>query len=183
MNVTVSVALISAGAALFGSALTALSSAWLTSRQLRHQRGLAQDQRLHDRSSQQRQHRREAYEQFLAQVDAAYRLLDQAWQSAPFTDHPNWEAGFVARRVMDETYVRVQLEGPAEVAASAAAVVKSVGKEFRLVERTAVEHESGDLSPAELDSVGRSAAVKARFATTEDFILVARSTLNGELGG
>jgi hypothetical protein len=135
MNATVAIALITSRSTLTAAGLTGSITARLSSRQLRHQRLLAREQRAEDRAGRQRERRRETYEHFLSQADATYRVLDEAWHAAPFADYPRWEAGFAARRTLDEASIRVQIEGPQDVADQGAVVVRSVGQEFRMHQR------------------------------------------------
>jgi hypothetical protein len=180
MNATVAVALITSLSTLTAAGLTGSIAAWLSSRQLRHQRLLAREQRAEDRADRRRERRRETYEHFLSQADAAYRVLDEAWLAAPFAGYPRWEAGFAARRALDEASIRVQLEGPQDVADQGAAVVRSVGQEFRL-HRTVLDAHPGTAgSAAGLDHAARAEALNARASVSTEFIMAARWSLDEE---
>ncbi|MFJ7213189.1 hypothetical protein [Amycolatopsis sp. NPDC098790] len=178
MNPTVAVALVTSLSTLAAAGLTGTISARLTRRQLEHQRVLAREQRAEERADHRRELRREVYQHFVSQVDEAYRVLDAGWFAAPFTGGSHWEGGFAARRALDEANVRVQLEGPEEVATQAAEVVRSVGREFREHRRILDAHPGATGSAAELDAAGRTEVLKARFRTTAEFISSARRELN-----
>lgn len=177
VNPTVAVALVTSLSTLAAAGLTGTISALLTRRQLEHQRVLAREQRTEERADHRRELRREVYQHFVSQVDEAYRVLDAGWFAAPFTEGSHWEAGFTARRALDEANVRVQLEGPEAVAAQAAEVVSSVGREFREHRRVLDAHPGATGSAAELAAATRSEVLKARFRTTAGFIASARQEL------
>jgi hypothetical protein len=181
MNDTVAVALITSLSTLSAAALAGAASAWVTSRQLRHQVALAREERGEQRAVDHREMRRESYERFLSQVDAAYRVLDEGWFARPFAEMPRWEAGFAARRALDEAYIRVRLVGPEEVAERGAQVVRSIGDEFRRHSRIVSSHPDTTGSPAELDPPARTEVLRARFAGSADFVTVAREALGSEL--
>ncbi|SFB40055.1 hypothetical protein SAMN05216266_11042 [Amycolatopsis marina] len=180
MNATVAVALITSLSTLAAAALTGMVSAWSNGRQLRHQRLLAREQQAEERGAQRRELRREAYQQFLSQADAAYRVLDEGWLAAPFAGSSRWEAGFTARRGLDEAYIRVQLEGPDRVAAEGANVVRSIGDEFRTHRRVLDANPGTQDCAAELDRAARADVLRARFRTSKDFVAAARDSLGDE---
>lgn len=178
MNPTVAVALITAASTLTAAALTGVLATWVNARQLRHQYRLAREQRAEDRADRLRQLRREAYQHLLSKADAAYRLLDEGWLAAPSTERPDWADGFAARRTLDEAVIRVQLEGPPEVAQQAAALVRSVGREFQLYRSVRDAAATSTQSAAELDS-GRAEAIRERSRANSAFIETARHALDG----
>ncbi|MFH8569199.1 hypothetical protein [Streptomyces sp. NPDC017993] len=181
MNDTVAIALITSLSTLSAAALAGAVSARVTSRQLRHQAALAREERGEKRAIDHREMRRESYERFLSQTDAAYRVLDEGWFALPFTEIPRWEAGFAARRALDEAYIRVRLVGPEEVAERGAEVVRSIGDEFRRHTRVVSSHPDTMSSAAELDPSARTKALRARFASSAEFVNVARQALGSEL--
>ncbi|MDT0382448.1 hypothetical protein RM572_27190 [Streptomyces sp. DSM 42041] len=162
MNDTVAVALITSVSTLTAAGLTGVVSARVTGRQLRHQRELAREERAEQRAAAHRDLCREACERFLAEADRAYRTLDAAWTAAPGAA-PDAEAGFAARRAVDEAFVRLQVAGPDAVAARGAEVVAAIGEEFRRVAR-------GEPS-------GRTDALRSRAAVTDAFARTARHVL------
>jgi hypothetical protein len=166
VNSTVAVALITSVSTLTAAALAGWVSARTTARQLRHQAALAREERAERRATDHRETRREAYERFLTRADAAYRLLDEHWLATSPAAPPATEAGFAARRALDEACVRVRLVGPEPVAERAVAVVRGIGEEFR-----AHVHATGP-SP---DTGSRARALRARSSTTGDFISAARA--------
>ncbi|MFG2212927.1 hypothetical protein [Streptomyces sp. NPDC048638] len=181
MNDTVAVALITSLSTLSAAALAGAASAWVTSRQLRHQVALAREERGEKRAIDYREMRREAYERFLSQADAAYRVLDEGWFVVPFAEIPRWEAGFAARRALDEAYIRVRLVGPEEVAEQGAKVVRSIGDEFRRHTRIVSSHPETTSSATALDPSARTEALRARFASSAQFVTAARQALGREL--
>ncbi|MFF3499200.1 hypothetical protein [Streptomyces sp. NPDC003247] len=181
MNDTVAVALVTSLSTLTAAALAGSISAWTTSRQLRHQALLAGEERAEQRANAYRDMRRESYERFLSQADAAYRVLDSGWMARPFTEPPHWEAGFTARRELDEAYIRVRLVGPEQVAELGAVLVRSIGKEFRLHARIVGSRPDAPDCAAELDPSARAQALNARFATSGEFVAAAREALGAEL--
>ncbi|QKW05819.1 hypothetical protein HUT18_04905 [Streptomyces sp. NA04227] len=195
MNPTVAVALITALSTLAAAGLAALVSARTTARQLRHQAALAREERAEQRAAARREARGLAYEQFLGRVDAAYRVLDEGWTARPFAEPLPWQAGFTARRAVDEALIRVQLTGPEEVAGAGRAVVRGLAEEFRthagaVGERATFgagdQRESGHevpLSAVELAPDARSAALRVRFATSRRFVAAARAALDGDGDG
>ncbi|WP_216216788.1 hypothetical protein [Amycolatopsis aidingensis] len=180
MDTTVAVALITSLSTLTAAALTGTISAWSNARQLRHQRLLAREQRAEERNGHRRELRRAAYQQFLAEADAAYRVLDEGWLAAPFTEPAPWKAGFAARRALDEAYIRVQLEGPDEVAAEGAKVVRGIGEEFTTHRRVLDANPGTPDSAVALDAQARAGALRVRFQTSKDFIAAARHALGEE---
>ncbi len=183
VNDTVAVALITSLSTLSAAGLAGSVSAWTTSRQLRHQASLACEERAEQRATAFREMRREAYERFLHQADAAYRVLDDGWFARPFTESPRWEAGFAARRALDEAYIRVRLVGPEDVAEQGARVVRGIGDEFRLHARIVGCHPEATDAAAELEPSARPQALSVRFATSGDFVAAARRALESELPG
>jgi hypothetical protein len=181
VNDTVAVALITSLSTLTAAGLAGSVSAWTTSRQLRHQALLAREERAEQRTTAYREMRRESYERFLSQADAAYRVLDSGWMARPFTEPQRWEAGFAARRALDEAYVRIRLVGPEDVAELGAAVVRDIGDEFRLHARIVGSHPEATDCAAELDPSARAQALRARFATNDEFAAAARQALGAEL--
>lgn len=181
MDDTVAVALITSLSTLAAAGLAGVVSAWTNKRQLQHEALLARDERAEQRATDHRERRREAYERFLAQADAAYRVLDDAWFARPPAHETHRDAGFAARRTLDEAYVRVQLVGPEEVAEAGAGVVRGIGQEFRLHTHIADAHPDTTDGAADLDSSARTQAVRARFTTTREFVAAARRALGGEL--
>ncbi|MFF0160411.1 hypothetical protein ACFYRY_23205 [Streptomyces sp. NPDC005263] len=125
--------------------------------------------------------RRDAYEKFLSQADAAYRVLDEGWFALPFTELHRWEAGFAARRALDEAYIRVRLVGPDDVAERGAGVLRSIGDEFRLHARIVNDSPDTAGSAAELEPPAHSAALRARLTSTTEFVTVARRALGSQL--
>ncbi|MGW3598785.1 hypothetical protein [Streptomyces sp. NPDC005167] len=125
--------------------------------------------------------RREAYEKFLSQADAAYRVLDDGWIALPLTELRRWEAGFAARRALDEAYIRVRLVGPDDVAERGAEVLRSIGDEFRLHARIVNGSPDAAGNAAELEPSARSGALRARVASSTEFVTVARRALESEL--
>ncbi|GAA3072386.1 hypothetical protein GCM10010448_64040 [Streptomyces glomeratus] len=181
VNDTVAVALVTSLSTLTAAALAGSVSAWTTSRQLRHQALLAGEERAEQRENANREMRRESYERFLSQADAAYRVLDSGWMAKPFTESPHWEAGFAARRALDETYIRVRLVGPENVAEMGAAVVRGIGDEFRLHARIVGSHPDTSDCAADLDPSARAHALQARYATSGEFVAAARGALGAGL--
>jgi hypothetical protein len=181
VNDTVAVALVTSLSTLTAAGLAGSFSAWTTSRQLRHQALLAGEERAEQRANAYREMRRESYERFLSRTDAAYRLLDSGWTAGPFREPPHWDAGFAARRALDEAYVRVRLVGPENVAELGAGVVRGVGDEFRLHARVVSSRPDASECPAELDPPARAQALQVRFATNGEFVAAARSALGAEL--
>jgi hypothetical protein len=167
VNDTVAVALITSLSTLSAAALAGWVSARTAARQLRHQAALAREERAERRATDHRETRREAYERFLTRADAAYRLLDEHRRATP----PTTEAGFAARRALDEACIRVRLVGPDHVAERARAVVRGIGEEFRIH-----AHATGT-SP---DTGARTRALQARSSTTADFLSAARRALENE---
>ncbi|MCQ4041497.1 hypothetical protein ACFOSC_12775 [Streptantibioticus rubrisoli] len=180
MNDTVAVALITSLSTLSAAGLAGSVAAWTTRRQLSHQARLAREERAEQRATAFRQLRREAYERFLSQADAAYRVLDEGWFARPFAESPRWEAGFAARRALDEAYVRVRLVGPEDVAEQGARVVRGIGEEFRSHARIVAAHPQAADCAAELDPSARPQALRVRFTTSGDFVAAARHALEGE---
>ncbi|WP_328539166.1 hypothetical protein [Streptomyces sp. NBC_00344] len=180
MNDTVAVALVTSLSTLTAAGLAGSLSAWTTGRQLRHQALLAAEERAEQRANTHREMRRESYERFLSQTDAAYRVLDSGWMASPFSEPPHREAGFAARRALDEAYIRVSLAGPENVAALGAAVVRGIGDEFRLHTRVVGSHPGATDRAAELDPSARAQALEVRFATNGEFVAWARRALGAE---
>ncbi|NBM18847.1 hypothetical protein [Streptomyces sp. GC420] len=181
MKDTVAVALITSLSTLTAAGLAGAVSAWATGRQLRHQAVLAREERAEQRAVAQRELRRESYERFLREADAAYRVLDEGWFAAPFTETDRWEAGFAARRTLDEAYIRVRLVGPESVAERAAEMVGSIGGEFRLHAHVARSGPGTADSAAALDPGARARALRARYASSGEFVTAARRALGGDL--
>lgn len=182
MTDTVAIALITALSTLTAAGLTGVTSAWLTSRQLRHQRALAREERAAHWAARQRDLRREVYEQLLARADAAYRVLDEGWTTAGLPEASR-DAGFAARRALDEVQVRVMLEGPEDVAEQAAGLVRGVGAEFKLLRGVLDAHPGAAVSAAELDRAARTGALTARTRSGEAFVAAARRALGSEPPG
>jgi hypothetical protein len=180
VNDTVAVALITSLSTLAAAGLAGAVSAQVTARQLRHQRELAREERAERRAIDHRETRRESYERFLSQADAAYRVLDDGWFARPFTQSPRWEAGFAARRALDEAYIRVRLAGPEDVAERGAEVVRSINDEFRLHARIAASSPDTTSSVAGLDPSARAEALRARFAGSGEFVTAAQRALESE---
>lgn len=181
VNDTVAVALITSLSTLSAAVLAGSVSAWATSRQLRHQGVLAREERAEQRANAHREMRRESYERFLSEADAVYRVLDDGWFARPFTESDRWEAGFAARRALDEAYVRLRLVSPDSVADRGSEVVRSIGDEFRLHARIVGSHPDTTDSAAALDPSARAQVLRARFATSEEFVTAARRALGSEL--
>jgi hypothetical protein len=177
VNDTVAVALITSLSTLSAAGLASAASAWVTGRQLRHQSALAREERAEQRVINHREVRRGAYEKFLSQADAAYRVLDGGWHALPVTDARRWEGGFAARRALDEAYIRVRLVGPDDVAERGAEVVRSIGDEFRLHGRIVNDGPEPAGSAAERDPSARSGALRARAASSTEFVTAARLAL------
>lgn len=180
VNDTVAVALVTSLSTLTAAGLAASASAWATGRQLRHQALLAREERADRRAADYRELRRAAFERFLTRADEAYRVLDEGWFAIPFAESPRWEAGFAARRALDEACIRVRLLGPEHAAEQAAAVVRGIGDEFRLHARVVAAHPGATDSAAALDQPARAAALRERFAGSGDFVTAARRVLTGE---
>ncbi|ROQ66019.1 hypothetical protein EDD93_0419 [Streptomyces sp. 840.1] len=181
VNDTVAVALITSLSTLSAAGLAGAASAWVTGRQLRHQSVLAREERAERRATDHREMRREAYEKLLSEADAAYRVLDEGWFALPLPESRRWEAGFAARRALDEAYIRVRLVGPDEVAERGAEVLRSIGREFRLCARIVNDSPDATDSAAELEPSARSGALRARSAGSTGFVAVARRALDGEV--
>lgn len=181
VNDTVAVALITSLSTLSAAGLAGAASAWAAGRQLRHQSVLAREERAEPRAIDHREIRREAYEKFLSQADAAYRVLDDEWFALPFTELRRSEAGFAARRALDEAYIRVRLVGPDDVAERGAEVLRSIGDEFRLHARIVNDSPDTAGSAAELEPPARSAALRARVASTTEFVTAAQRALGSQL--
>jgi hypothetical protein len=181
VNDTVAVALVTSFSTLTAAALAGSVAAWTTSRQLRHQALLAAQERAEQRENAYREMRRESYERFLSQADAAYRVLDSGWMARPFTESPQWEAGFAARRALDETFIRVRLVGPENVAEAGAAVVRAIGEEFQLHARVVGSHPDTTDCAAELDPSARAHVLQVRYATSGEFVAAARGALGAGL--
>ncbi|MCM2577574.1 hypothetical protein [Streptomyces meridianus] len=180
MKDTVAVALITSLSTLTAAGLAGSVSAWVTGRQLRHQGLLAREERAEQRAITSREMRRDSYERFLSEADAVYRVLDEGWLARPFPESDPWEAGFAARRALDEAYVRVRLVGPDNVAERGADVVRSVGEEFRLHARIVRSHPGTTDSAAALDPSARAGVLRARSTTSEEFVTTARRALGIE---
>ncbi len=131
VNDTVAVALITSLSTLAAAGLAALVAARSTARQLRYQAALAREERADQRESGRREVCAAACERFLAEADAAYRVLDEGWAARPFREPLPWQDGFAARRALDEAYVRVQLTAPEAVVRAGRAVVRGIAAEFR----------------------------------------------------
>jgi hypothetical protein len=172
VNDTVAVALITSLSTLTAAGLAGWVSTRTTGRQLRHQAALAREERAERRATDHRETRREAYERFLSRADAAYRLLDEHWLAGT----PPTQAGFAARRALDEACIRVGLVGPEHVAERAAAVVRAVTEEFR----THTPAASASPDPTNTTPLPRAQALRARSATTADFLTAARRALDDE---
>lgn len=181
VNDTVAVALITSLSTLSAAGLAGVASAWVAGRQLRHQSALAREERAERRAVDHREMRRDVYEKFLSQADAAYRVLDNGWFALPFTELRRWEAGFAARRALDEAYIRVQLVGPDDVAERGAEVLRSIGDEFRLHARIVNGSPDAADNAAELEPSARSGALRARVASSTEFVTAARRALGSEL--
>lgn len=181
VNDTVAVALVTSFSTLTAATLAGSVSAWTTSRQLRHQALLAAEERAEQRENAFREMRRESYERFLSQADAAYRVLDSGWMAEPFNEPPHWEAAFAARRALDETFIRVRLVGPENVAEVGAAVVRGIGDEFRLHARIVSSHPDATDCAADLDPSARAHALQVRYATSGEFVAAARGALGAGL--
>lgn len=180
VNDTVAVALITSLSTLSAAGLAGIASTWVAGRQLRHQSVLAREERAERRAIDHREMRREAYEKFLSQADAAYRVLDDGWFALPFTELRRWEAGFAARRALDEAYIRVRLVGPDDAAERGAEVLRSISDEFRLHARIVNDSPDAPSSAAELEPSARSGALRARVASSREFVTVARRALGSE---
>lgn len=181
MNDTVAVALITSLSTLTAAGLAGSVAAWTTSRQLRHQALLAREERAEHRAASYREMRREAYEQFLTRADAAYRVLDDEWLAQPPAELQRREAGFAARRALDEMYIRVRLVGPEEVAERGTAVVTAIGAEFRLQARVMRSFPDAQDCAADLDAPARTQVLRTRDATSGEFVAAARRALGHEL--
>jgi hypothetical protein len=181
MNDTVAVALITSLSTLTAAGLAGSVSAWTTGKQLRHQASLAREERAERRATDYREMCREAYERFLTQADAAYRVLDERWLARPPADVQSTDAGFAARRTLDEAYIRVRLVGPEDVAERGAAVVRGIGEEFRQHTCVVSSYPDAQDRTMDLDPSARTQALRARFATSGEFIAAARRALEGEL--
>ncbi|NKI41230.1 hypothetical protein [Streptomyces physcomitrii] len=204
MNDTVAVALITSLSTLAAAGLAALVAARSTARQLRYQAALAREERAEQRESGRREVCAAACERFLAQADAAYRVLDEGWAARPFREPLPWQDGFAARRALDEAYVRVQLTAPEAVVRAGRAVVQGIAAEFRTHGRIVGEAVGGGggvgagaegegdrgvsalsfsepsasgLSASESDPAARSRALRERFAGTERFVAAVRVAL------
>lgn len=162
MTDTVAVALITSLSTLTAAALTGAVSAWVTARQLRHQHALARDERAEQRATAHRETCREACERFLSETDAAYRILDAAWNAPEQASAPGEAARYAARRTLDEAWIRLRLAAPDDLSERGAAVVASVTEEFRLL---------GDPS-------SRPRALRTRTTVTDAFTHTARHTLD-----
>lgn len=179
MNDTVAVALITSLSTLTAAGLAGSVSAWTTGRQLRLQALLAREERAERRAIDHREMRREAYERFLTQADAAYRVLDEGWLALPSAGAPGTGAGFAARRALDEAYIRVRLVGPEDVAERGAAVVQGIGEEFRHLARIVKSDPDAGGRAADLDPPARAQVLRVRFATSGEFVVSARAALEG----
>ncbi|MDV6012477.1 hypothetical protein [Haloechinothrix sp. LS1_15] len=177
MNVTVAVAVITSLSTLSGAALTSFAAVRQTSRRMQHELAITREDRADSQRERRRQQRRDSYEKFLSRADAAYRVLDERWRTSITHHGSSDEAGFIARRGMDEAVIRVQLEGPRSVADKAAAVVQAISAEFQTCENIASEHANSEQCAAELNPAARTSAVNARFHTTAEFLNTARQAL------
>lgn len=178
MQDTVAIALITSLSTLSAAALTGLAAARQTKGQLRYQLAQSREERAAHRADRHRELRREAYEQFLGRADAAYRVLDERWYAETLTSAGSQNGGFAARRALDEAVIRVQLEGPPDVAAQAAEVAKSIEREFRQHQRVVNDHPDGLQSAAKLDPSGRRSALDVRYSSSGEFLTVARAALD-----
>lgn len=182
VNNTVAVALITALSTLTAAGLTGAVTVLLSRGQLRHQAALAREERAEQRSTHHRDVRREVYERFLQRTDEAYRVLDEGWLVEPRPEPGRWEAGFAARRALDEAFVRVRMEGPEAVVARGREVVEGVGAEFRRYRRVLgadADADGGAASAAAADPAARSEALATRFRTSAEFVTAAREALSG----
>lgn len=186
VNDTVAVALITSLSTLSAAGVAGVATAWVAGRQLRHQGELAREERVARRAADLRELRRGTYETFLSRADEAYRVLDEGWFAAPFTEPGRWEAGFAARRALDEAYVRVRLVGPDDVAERGADVVRGIGDEFRLHARI-VNGGPGDpdtaASAADREPSARTRALRTRADSSWEFVAAARRALTGDVPG
>ncbi|WP_141726208.1 hypothetical protein [Actinacidiphila rubida] len=180
MNDTVAVALITSLSTLSAAGVAGAATAWVTGRQLRHQSVLARQERAERRAADHREVCRGVYETFLSRADEAYRVLDEGWFAAPFTESGRWEAGFAARRALDEAYVRVRLAGPDDVAERGAEVVRGIGDEFRLHARLVAGGPDAAGSAAEREPSARTRALRVRADGSWEFVAAARRALTGE---
>jgi hypothetical protein len=175
---TVAVATLTALATLAAGALTGAASMWLTRRQLAHQQSLFEADRDERRAARILEARLAAYEHLLARVDAAYRVLDEGWLTSP-PPRGRWEAGFAARRGVDEAFVRVRLTGPDEVVDRARDIVRGLGAEFAAHRDLLAAHPSAAGPAAGLDPAARPAALRAREELTGAFVAAARAATFG----
>lgn len=178
MNITIAVAVITALSTLAATALTGIYAQRSAGRQLAHQRQLTLDQHEFVKADRLRDIRRQAYEAFLSKVDAAYRLLDQSWSTVSIREADQPDAGFAARRALDEALVRVQLEGPQEVAERGQELVRSVGKEFRVRQDILDANPSVSAAPADLDRTRWAKALAERESHGAGFVAAARHALS-----
>ncbi|WP_146214473.1 hypothetical protein [Streptomyces sp. ICBB 8177] len=170
MNDTVAVALITSLSTLAAAGMAGTASALTTGKQLRHQAALAREEQAAQQAVALRELRREAYERFLTRADAAYRMLDEGWSAPDDEEAGRREAGFAARRALDEAYVRVRLVGPEAVAEQGAGVVEAIGDEFRRQARAR-------RASAEAEASARAEALRTRVAVSEEFVAEARRAL------
>lgn len=126
MEDTIAVALITASSTLLGGALAAFIAARTTGRQLDSQERQAQQDRSEQRGSRRRELRREAYMQFLNELDSLNRKLAAAW-SAPAPSEGNAIIGQFRDTTwqLRERSNLIALEGPKSVAIAAEAAVRS----------------------------------------------------------
>lgn len=175
MDATVAVALITSLSTLTAAAVAGAVSVSVTRRQLQHQEAIARDDRAEQRAAEHREVRRQTYERYLSQVDAAYRLLDEGWKE-PAGAGARWrDDAFTARRTLVEAYFRVELVGPEPVQDQAKVVLDSVLEEFAL--HKSLARSLDDETTAAAGPAAHRSAIEARQATTERFITAARTAV------
>jgi LPS O-antigen subunit length determinant protein (WzzB/FepE family) len=82
MNITVAVGLITAGSTLAGGLIASVTSLKIQAKQLREQNVLLKAERQERQNSERRSIRRDAYTEFLNQMDKTDDLIDIWWPDA-----------------------------------------------------------------------------------------------------
>lgn len=177
MQDTVAIALITSLSTLSAAALSGVLALRQGKRQLAHEARRSHAEREADRADRGAELRREAYERFLRQVDAAYRVLDERWRAEQPENDEN--AAFASRRALDEARIRVKLVGPAEIGDHADRIAKGVLRESQVLRRLL----AGEAGPGEEDGIGRATTDTAapaieRAATARREALESRDALN-----
>lgn len=191
MQDTIAIALITSLSTLSAAALSGALALRQGQRQLAHEARRSHAEREADRADRRAELRREAYERFLRQVDAAYRVLDERWRAEQPENDEN--VAFASRRALDEARIRVKLVGPAEIGDHADRIAKGVLRESQVLgrlltgeagpvgEEAAIGRATtGTAAPAiERAATSRREALESRDALNAAFVAACRTALEG----